>query len=57
MYIPKVDDISFVQKTMTEEVCRSENQPGINLDAVLGDIETCMQSPECTDHTNPPAGH
>lgn len=27
----------------------------IDLDAVIGDIDACMQSPECTDHTTPPS--
>jgi len=28
----------------------------VDLDEVMGDMDSCMQSPECTDHTTPPSG-
>ena len=57
MYIPRADNIVLFQKPISDKQRRPEYQTGIDLDAVLGDIETCMQSPECTDHSTPPASH
>ena len=47
MYIP------FVQSEL-EVSLLSTAILNIDLDEILGDIDACMQSPECTDHTNPP---
>lgn len=57
MYIPGADNIGLFQKPISDKQRGAEYHAGIDLDAVLGDIEICMQSPECTDHSTPPASH
>ena len=48
MYIPSLNETDLTQQEASRDVI------GIDLDEVLGDIDACMQSPECTDHSNPP---
>jgi len=57
MYTFKADKSSFIEFNILEEYSDAEYMAGIDISRVFGDLDPCMQSPECTDHSNPPAGH